>query len=465
MTKLSRIVLALVLIAGVVTACMPQPAAAPMPTVAPTAASQPTPDSATAQDAIAATNQLIGQLAAGDYAAAVSRFDADMLAALPEAKLKQAWESLSPQFGAYKGTVAIQPAGRKDAYDIVVATLEFEKGRLGLRVSVNSDTGQIGGLFFTAADQPPAAAYEPPAYVDTNKFVERDVTVGDGSKWALPGTLTTPKGDGPFPAVVLVHGSGANDRDETIGPNKPFKDITWGLASQGIAVLRYDKRTKVYGDKIALLDQFTVKEESIDDAAAAVELLKQTPNIDPQRVYVLGHSLGGYLAPRIAQARPDIAGLIVLAGLTRPIEDAMLEQVTYLFSLNGTSNAEQLAELKKQVEAVKAVSAAEAAAGTQLLNAPASYWFDLKDYHPAEMARTQTVPMLILQGERDYQVTMVDFENWRAALSARSDVQFKSYPDLNHLFITGEGKSRPEEYQQPGHVAQAVVDDIAAWVK
>lgn len=465
MHTLIRFGLVLAFFAGIMTACAPQPAAAPMPTAAPTAAPRPTSDPTAAQDAIATTNQLIDQLAAGDYAAAVSRFDAAMLAALPEAKLKQAWESLSPQFGAFKGTIDTQPAGRKDAYDIVVATLEFEKGRLGLRVSVNSDTGQIGGLFFTAVDQPPAAAYEPPAYVDTNKFVERDVTVGDGSEWALPGTLTTPKGDGPFPAVVLVHGSGANDRDETIGPNKPFKDIAWGLASQGIAVLRYDKRTKVYGDKIALLDQFTVKEETIDDAVAAVELLKQTPNIDPQRVYVLGHSLGGYLAPRIAQARPDIAGLIVLAGLARPIEDAMLEQVTYLFSLNGTSNAEQLAELKKEVEAVKAVSAADAAAGTRLLNAPASYWFDLKDYHPAEMARTQTVPMLILQGERDYQVTMVDFENWRAALSARSDVQFKSYPDLNHLFITGEGKSRPEEYQQPGHVAQAVVDDIAAWVR
>lgn len=476
MTKSSLLITTLSLVAVVAAACTAsQPAAdAPTDTPAPTAAPEPTnapvpapTTSAGALDsaaAVAVADQLVDLLVAGDYAAAVSRFDAAMKTALPEAKMQAAWESLDLQFGAFKAKTDVRSTGRKDQYEVVLATLEFARGSLGLNISVDTGTGEIGGLFFVPVEQAPAAAYEPPAYVDTTKFDERDVTIGAG-EWALPGTLTMPKGDGPFPAVVLVHGSGPNDRDETVGPNKPFKDLAWGLASRGIAVLRYDKRTKVHGEKIALLKTFTVQEETVEDAALAVELLKQTPGIDPQRVYVLGHSLGGFLIPRIAQARSDMAGLIVLAGLTRPLEDTMLEQVGYIFSLSDKPADDQLAELEKQVQAVKALTPADAEAGVMVLNAPASYWLDLKDYRPADMARTQTVPMLILQGERDYQVTMVDFENWQTALSARGDVQFKSYPDLNHLFIVGEGKSRPEEYQQAGHVAQIVIDDIAAWVK
>ena len=75
------------------------------------------------------------------------------------------------------------------------------------------------------------------------------------------------------------------------------------------------------------------------------------------------------------------------------------------------------------------------------------------------------MPMLILQGERDYQVTMADLEGWRKALSGKSGVTIKSYPTLNHLFMPGEGKSKPSEYEQPGHVADVVVDDIAAWIR
>ena len=143
------------------------------------------------------------------------------------------------------------------------------------------------------ASAPKAAEYRPPDYVARASFSEQQVTVGADSEWALPATLTLPAGKGPFPAVVLVHGSGPNDRDETQGPNKPFQDLAWGLGSQGIAVLRYDKRTLVYRGKLGALPNITVKEETVDDALAAVALLRQTPGIDPKRIFVLGHSLGG----------------------------------------------------------------------------------------------------------------------------------------------------------------------------
>src|SRR5215471_14652653 len=163
----------------------------------------------------------------------------------------------------------------------------------------------------------------------------RIVSCLSNGEWILPGTLSVPKGEGPFAAVVLVHGSGPNDRDETIGPNKPFRDLAWGLASQGIVVLRYDKRTKVYPEKMReLVSTLTVKEEVIDDALNAVSLLRGIPGVNPQRIVVLGHSLGGYLLPRIGAADRGIAGLIMLAGMCRPFEDAILDQFSYIYSLS-----------------------------------------------------------------------------------------------------------------------------------
>src|SRR5262249_23144105 len=149
---------------------------------------------------------------------------------------------------------------------------------------------------------------------------------------------------GPFPAVVLVHGSGPNDRDETILGNKPFRDLAGGLASQGIAVLRYEKRTRAHAAKLAVKTP-TLDEEVTDDAVAAGKLLRRTKDVDPKRVFVLGHSLGATMAPRIGERDPDIAGLIVLAGATRPLEDLILEQVSYAFSLRGEPSEEDKAEL------------------------------------------------------------------------------------------------------------------------
>src|SRR5690606_19348563 len=128
---------------------------------------------------------------------------------------------------------------------------------------------------------------------------------------ALPGTLALPKGKAPgagFPAVVLVHGSGPQDRDETVGANRPFLDIARGLAAQGIAVLRYDKRTQARPQDFAAGD-YTVDDETTNDAITAVAALGAAEGIDPDRIHVLGHSQGAMLAPRIAAHSGHVAGL------------------------------------------------------------------------------------------------------------------------------------------------------------
>jgi dienelactone hydrolase len=284
----------------------------------------------------------------------------------------------------------------------------------------------------------------------------------------MPGTLTTPAGAAPFTAVELVHGSGPNDRDETVGGNKPFKDLAWGPASKGVAVLRYEKRTKQHGAKLASIRAFTVKDEVLDDALAAVELLRKTEGIDAKRIFVLGHSLGGMLVPRIGRLDPNIAGLIALAGATRPLEDVIPEQLAYIFSVDGTISPEeqkQLDQAKEQAAKVKALKPEDANSSAIVFSAPVSYWLDLRGYNPPETAKELKQPLLILQGERDYQVTMDDFKRWNAALATKSNVTFKSYPSLNHLFIAGTGRSTPSEYDQAGHVVAQVIEDIAAWIK
>ncbi len=419
---------------------------------------------------VADAQAFVSLVAEGSYPAAEATFDATMQQAIPVDKLRQTWEGLVQQYGQFKEQLSatgsqVQQNGVQ--YQTVVVTCAFEKATLDIHVTYGPD-GKVAGLQVTPAKGAgPTPTFDPPK-VDTSTFTEKQVTVGSG-EWALPGTLTIPNGNGPFPAIVLVHGSGPNDRDETIGPNKPFRDIAWGLASRGVAVLRYDKRTYVYPAKMVQLKNLTYNDETIDDAAAAVSLLSTSDKIDPRRVFVLGHSLGGYLLPRIALAAPQAAGLVSLAGATRPLEDIILDQYTYIFSLGGTISADeqkQLDNLKQQIARVKDPSLSLDTPSSDLpLGIPASEWLDVRGYDPAQTAKDLKQPMLILQGENDYQVSMQDFQGWKNALSSRSNVTFKSYTKLNHLFMTVEGKSTPDAYSVPGHVLDQVIDDIAGWIK
>jgi uncharacterized protein len=445
------------------------PAVTQQPTARPQATATSTGTVNVSPERIKSAQDFVDLLAKGDYAAAEEQMDDTMKTALPVSKMDELWSSLQKQAGAFQKQAGYH-IDQIQGYDIVFVTCQFEQTLVDVKVVLDA-SGKVAGLFFLPAlpSGTESPAYEPPAYVKSDSFQEQDVTVGSG-EWALPGTLTLPNGAGPFPAVVLVHGSGPNDRDETIGPNKPFRDIAGGLASQGIAVLRYEKRTKQYGAQMAA-DQatLTVKEETIDDAVAAVALLRQTAGIDPQRIFVLGHSLGGMLLPRIAQADTHIAGLISMAGATRPLEDLIQDQSTYLANLDGTVTADEQSALDQLAEMVKRVKDpqlnASVPASDLPLGIPPSYWLDLRGYSPAEVAKTLAQPMLILQGGRDYQVTTADFDLWKTALSPRANVQFKFYADLNHLFITGSGPGTPDEYAAAGHVSEQVIDDIANWIK
>ncbi len=305
-----------------------------------------------------------------------------------------------------------------------------------------------------------------PPYAHPDVYTEQEVTAG-AAGWPLPGILTMPVGDGPFPAVALVHGSGPQDRDASIGPNKPFRDLALGLASSGVAVLRYEKRSFEHAKRLNEDVQLTVREEVIDDVLAGAALLRRSPRIDAARVFVLGHGLGGMLAPRIVDADPMLAGAVVLAGAVRPLERSLVEQTRYLLVADGQltdDEREQLMGAERLAAAVRALTPADAGKKESIGGAPASYWLDLRGYDPPSLASRLASPFLVLQGERDYQVTMADFARWRAALESRANATFASYPSLNHMFMAGTGPSLPSEYLEPGHVDAQVIADIAQWI-
>lgn len=333
---------------------------------------------------------------------------------------------------------------------IVVTPLKFPNQNINLQVAVNN-SGELTYFFML----PGAVPWQHPSYSKAGAFHERNLTVGD-DPYKLPGTLTLPSGNGPFPAVVLVHDTGPNDRDETVGAVKMFRDLAEGLASRGIAVLRYEKRTKLYLGKVEA-NPYTADDETVDDAVSAVEVLRKQPEVNGQKIFVVGHGLGGYLAPRIAEdAKAN--GIIILSANERPLEDVIVEQASGLKLPD-----KEMAGIKAAADRVKKLEAADEDR-PKVLGLPVAYWVNLKGYDPLQTARKLSVPVMVLVGDRDPQVSADEFNLWKSGFKDQKGAVTKTYPGLNHSFVAGQGKSTEAEYRKPGHADAAVIDDIAGFV-
>ncbi len=303
---------------------------------------------------------------------------------------------------------------------------------------------------------------------------QEPIVLGKNTRYPLKGMLTLPEGSGPFPAVVLVHGSGSSNMDEKVGKLTPFKDLAEGLARRGIASIRYNKRSHSHGLKM-LLDKkhpLTVREEVIDDALLAAKLLRSDSRIDPGRVFLAGHSMGAMLAPRIECSGGDFAGLILLAGTPRRLEEVLLSQTRE--AMEGLSEParrlaqKQARQLSEAFEGLYDLSDGDAmkkkmGGGTTLY-----YFKEMGQPTVADWLAKTAKPMLILQGEKDVQVKAdVDFAMYRELLGERENVTFKLYPGLNHAFVTARFDSiaqARQEFTPERHIVPEVLDDIARWV-
>lgn len=398
----------------------------------------------------------------GRFADVEELFAPRLRAAASAETLRVGWEGELARIGPISavGEPASEPA--EEGLVRVSVPVTCEHGGLAVVIWVD-DAGMLQGMRLA----PPAStSWEPPSYAVSQRFVEHEVTVGSGPL-AVPGTLTLPHARGPRPGVVLLCGAGPFDRDQTFGPNKPLKDLAWGLASRGVAVARFDKVTHVHG-QVSTEPGFTMVDEYVLHAVAAIRLLQSQPGVDPARVFVLGHSGGGgRAAPRVAAAEASVAGLVILAGDAAPLSQAAIRAARHLAALNPGPDADAAVEaIIRQAAMVDSPDLSPSTPATDLLFGwPASYWLDLRGYDQVATAAALDKPMLILQGGRDYQVTVTDdLARWQAGLAHRPDVTIRVYDADDHMFFRGEGPSTPADYDTPRHVDPAVVTDIANWM-
>lgn len=421
---------------------------------------EPQPQPRSASDPLAeAATLFTDHFFAGEFEA-MEPLMADILRnALPPDKAAAVLQGIGIEAGKLLRAGRAMRAHNERGYRVVFRTLEFERATLEARIVFDHED-RIGGFYY----KPSARVVDPPdpTYSDPALFDEEEAIVGFG-RFALPATLTIPKNPPLPPVVVFVHGSGPNDRDETIGPNKPFRDIAWGLASRGIASLRYDKRTYVHASELSGMT-ITHREEVVEDALAAVRLAASDPRFDPGRVFLIGHSLGGTLAPLIAAEACEIDGVVMMAATPRPLLDVMYEQMEYLLGLDGLPDQEDAIILDEMRTSMELLRSGRPGVG-RLESIPPEYINELEKYDPVATAKLLLAPIRILQGGRDYQVTEAkDFAIWRAELSDRPGVSFKLYPKLDHLFRSGDGKSRPSDYAVPGNPDARFLTDLAAWI-
>src|ERR1700733_6656868 len=313
------------------------------------------------------------------------RFAPQLRPMVPAEALRAAWEAELARSGqvASEGVAVTEAAGPGGGV-LVKIPVTFERGALTVAVGVAGAEDWITGIqLLPASAAEPVLPWEPPGYADTDAFTEQDVMVGDGPL-AVGGTLSLPRSGGAVPGVVLLAGSGPNDRDETIGRNKPLKDIAWGLASAGVAVLRFDKVTFAHPEQVAGNRGFTLADEYVPSAAAAVGVLAGHAG----RVFVAGHSLGGTVAPRVAAADPSVAGLVILAGGAQPLHQAAARQFRYLASLRPSPAAAAaepaLEAIERQARAVDDPGLSEATPDSALpLGGTAASWLDGRASDPA----------------------------------------------------------------------------------
>ena len=347
----------------------------------------------------------------------------------------------------------------KNGTDYVLINTSFENANPLFSLTFDKQGKVIG---FLVPKLNLKSSYKDPAYADRTKYEEKQINVEVG-KFKLPGILTTPKNASNFPIMILVQGSGPGDKDESVYSLKPFRDLALGLAAKGIATIRYDKRTSIYKEPVEAGQDFTVRQETEDDALAAIQIAKMTVGVDKKQIYCLGLSLGGMLMPRIASRTADLAGIVIAAGPARSLQNISIEQNKLASAqMHGTQSG--LDSAIAIVNETRFKTLGNRQPNSPTIYGPASYILDLNNYNQTEVVKKFKGKILILQGEKDFQVSMIDFNLWKSALKSNKKATAISFPTLGHPFVLAGKTNTIADYQTLQNVAPEVIETISNWV-
>jgi fermentation-respiration switch protein FrsA (DUF1100 family) len=401
-----------------------------------------------------------------NWAELLQQFTPLLRLVLTETILGKGWRVLSVTSGPLQslGTPVISTGWLTTAK----VPLHFTRSNLAMVLRMTSSGSLVGLRIVPLNLAELGAVWKCPAYADMHASRREELRLG--SKHKVGGTLDLPKEVGKYPCVIFLAGSGPADRDSTIGATKPFADIALGLAARQIASIRFDKVTLSHGKRFMNSTTITLTEEYMDQALDAIRHAQSHSEIDESRIYILGHSLGGVVAPKIAHTNDAVKGCIVMAAPTVPMYRSYIRQLQYMVSLDGEASASMKEEIKDAERAADLADSAELSLATKAASLPfglpATYWLDYRVYDPVATAEKMDKPILVLQGSRDCQVTAADdYVEWGAALEGKENAEFHLYKGLNHGFIKGEGPSTAIEYDLPGNVDEDVVRDISGWIQ
>jgi len=416
----------------------------------------------------AAPRDFLELLYQGEFETVFDSSTADMQDALGSADdFAAAWAQLEMSFGAYEEILS-STAQEQAGYIVGTIVCSYEYVDATFNVTVTAD-GLLAGLFVASVT---LKAEESAA--DQTQFVTEEITLRAGEADETQGILTLPNGEGPFPAVIMMQGSGPSDMNETAYGITPFRDIAEGLALSGVASIRYDKYTYAHTDLLAadpaLLATFTIAEEYIVDAGDALALLQADERIGD--IYLLGHSLGAMIVPRAMQTlgADSFAGGVLLEGSPLPLWEIQYRQNLMLLpslSIDERPAArEQIDAEAAKLEQLQTLSDEELQSAT-FFGVSAYYQMDEMSVNAGETAIALSKPLLIVQGGKDWQVTTEDgLDAWKTALADQTFAEYLCYPDLNHMLCEMETDptGTTSDYQAGDTVSQALIGDIAAWI-
>lgn len=388
-------------------------------------------------------NQQIGQnfvetlLIEKNFDKALTYLDASIKEQITIDFLSKTSNQIEAQLGAYQNTISVANKG-----DVFSYYTQFKNMALDFDIKFKED--KIVSFFLKQHQE-----------VNANDYKIKSGTID------LKGTLL--EAENSTVLVIFIHGSGPNDRDETVGPNKPFKDMAEAFQKEEIASYRFDKRTKSNPETFS--DTSTFEDEVTTDVVNIVAHFKQNEKYKNHKIVLIGHSLGAYLMPRILNL-VQVDKAVMMAGNARSLEEVVSDQYVYLNSLNPCEEgAKAIENVSEKIKFLHSKAFDLKASSDKLpLGLSAKYWQALLNYKPLVEVKRVSIPLLILNGERDYQVTMKEFNLWKQTLK-NTKTTFISYPKLNHLFIAGEGKSSPEEYGVKGEVDSDVIKNIIIFCK